>query len=149
MAGGCSDDVVSGFIRLGDVEGLQKFTPSSYDWTRELGPDHLPPLVFLVNQQHKLRDISGFMKCAEWMIWHGADPQQKTQLDQDHLWSIWKVNNKDATLIEIKLGGQSALSLAFQLIFAFEERKGGADWSADIRRMQDFAAMAARYLVPS
>ena len=144
MAGPCCDDVVAGFIKLHDLEGLQQFTPSNYDWTRDVGEFDLPPLVLLICED--VSKPTTFLKCAEWMIQSGADPQQKAKPRICYSW--WKNDNKDATKVSIELAGRSAISLAFERIRVFKEGKGGANWSVDIKRMQDFVAMAARHQVP-
>ena len=146
MAGTCCDDVVAGFVKLHDLEGLQKFTPSNYDWTREVGEFELPPLMLLICQDTS--PCTTFLKCAEWMIQSGADPQQKAKPGIFCTCSWFKNDNKDATKVSIQLAGRSAISLAFEKIRVFKEAKGGADWSSAIKRMQDFVAMAARHQVP-
>ena len=149
MARGRVDEVVEGFLDLGDLEGL-KFTPSDYDWTGLLGKPKQPPLVYLVGKKFiSALHVDSFLKLAEWMIRSGADPQQEAPTKSKCVHQAWLTADKEGTLISTDLAGQSAISAAFLCMRAMREGGGVAvaKWSHHIKDMEKFLSMATRHWV--
>ena len=148
MAQGRVDEVVEGFLLLGDLEGLKKFTPSDYDWTGLLGKLKLPPLVYLVGKKFiSALSADSFLQLAEWIIRSGADPQQAAPIQSKSMHRAWVQSKQEDTLISVDLAGQSAISAAFLCMRAMREGMGDADWSEQITDMEKFLSVATRHWV--
>ncbi|OLQ03864.1 Kelch-like protein diablo [Symbiodinium microadriaticum] len=144
MAKTVDAEVLAGYITLGNLEGLRKFAPPSFDWRQPLAGDQIPALVHVITQglTKPGRCQKNLLKIAEWLLKAGADPTYKIP-QHNRSFNVWKVSQKDETKISVPYQGHSAVSYAFAWLSQLELSKGGADWSTDRKYIEDIVALFA------
>ena len=113
-------DIVLGFAELGDLAGLQKFTPANFDWSRA-GTDLRPPLHLAIAKGigAPLEKRDAYVKVVEWIIQSGADPQQRLS---QNCRAFTKLCGQSQDLnIQVEHKGRSAISLVFALLKAYKQ----------------------------
>ncbi|CAE7347768.1 KLHL36 [Symbiodinium sp. CCMP2456] len=147
MATTIDTEVLAGYISLGNLEGLRKFAPSSFDWSQPLDHEHQVPALVLVIIRGLTKDErtkATLLQIAEWLLKAGADPSYKIPQQNDRAFSIWKNNNKPGTTITVEYKTHSAVSFAFALLRQMQEGKGGANWSDNTKYLEAIVALFAR-----
>ncbi|CAE6956150.1 unnamed protein product [Symbiodinium sp. CCMP2592] len=132
MASTIHADMVHGLIELGDLDGLQKYTPPRFDWSQPLGPSYMrmPALLCTINDglsETKAKQAK-CLKILEWLLKVGADPEQRAlgKICGD---TLFIKDEEESTGIRIEYTGQNAMSFAVAWLKQMQLRKGGADWS--------------------
>ncbi|CAE7392919.1 unnamed protein product [Symbiodinium sp. CCMP2592] len=144
MATTVDAEVLAGFITLANLDGLRKFAPPSFDWSQLITEDRVPALVHVISQGMGHEEAASFVKIAEWLLKAGADPRDKVPLANKKRFNLWKTIAKEKTLIAVAYAGHSAVSYAFAWLSQLQLSKGGADWSAARRYVEDIVALFAR-----
>ena len=129
--------MVHGLITLGDLDGLQKFTPPRFDWAQLVGPinKRMPALLWAIHE-----GVLGWgpkqdkcIKIVKWLLRVGADPEQRLSVGvSGH--SLFRGEGeeaKNASKITIEYAGHNSMSLAIAWLKQMEPHKGGADWTTD------------------
>ena len=101
------------FIRLGDLEGLQRFAPHDFDWAECGGEYSLPPLVEAVTSGFCQTSCSQTLDMIAWLVECGADPLQQIPSMNDSSWTLYV--EQDGTEYNVRFAGHTALS--FSLAF--------------------------------
>ncbi|CAE7369889.1 klhl36 [Symbiodinium necroappetens] len=143
MAKTVDAEVLAGYITLGNLEGLRKFAPPSFDWRQPLTENQIPALVHVINQGlTKPGRCQNHLKIAEWLLKAGADPTYKIP-QHSSAYALWKTTQKDETKISVSYQGHSAVSYAFAWLGQLQLGKGGADWSTERKYVEDLVALFA------
>ncbi|CAE7321900.1 klhl36 [Symbiodinium sp. CCMP2456] len=146
MATTVDAEVIAGYITLGNLDGLRKFAPPSFDWCQPLSEERVPVLVHVINQGlanagDKRR--ASLLKIAEWLLKAGADPRDKIPLPNTKRFHLWKTEAVDKTLISVGYAGHSAVSYGFAWLGQLQLGKGGADWSTNRKHLEDVVGLFA------
>ena len=141
MAAAIEADVIAGYIKLGNLEGLQKFAGPSFDWNQPFSEINVPALVLVIDEglpvlPAKRERCANLIKITKWLLKAGADPTYKTPQHTKKIY-MRKLYDKDATQIEVAYGGHSAVSFAFAWLGQMQLGKGGADWSPERKYVED------------
>ena len=131
-----------GFLRLGDLLGLQKFIPVDFDWTHRGGPEDITLLHYAVLCLGEDEPGENHLKVMEWMLRSGADPEHELPNKHPQCYLIWKKKNKRGTTIEIPYAGHSATSLAFAWLDALEASE--EEWTVERDYLKKVVSLIAR-----
>ena len=145
MATTVDAEVLAGYITLGNLEGLRKFAPPSFDWSQPLGSAKLPALVHVIIKGLSARDAgraANYVKIAEWLLKAGADPTYKITRNARQC-SVYKENQKDTTELMVPYEGHCAVSFAFAWLGQMQLCKGGADWPTSRKFLEDIVELFA------
>mmetsp|Transcript_38763 Transcript_38763/g.91004 ORF Transcript_38763/g.91004 Transcript_38763/m.91004 type:complete len:341 (-) Transcript_38763:442-1464(-) len=134
-----------GFLRIGDIVGLQKFIPADFDWSQKGGPEDLTLLHYAVLCLGEDNPGEKHLKAMEWMLRSGADPEHELPQKHPQCYLIWKKKNKRGTTIEIPYAGHSATSLAFAWLDALEMSE--EEWTVECEYLKNVVSLIAR--IPS
>jgi len=143
MAETIDADVVLGFIRIGDLQGLQAFTPPKFDWAQPLGERELPALIGALYHSLLQIDVQKPLKIVDWLLKVGADPAQKLPVDHPVAWCLSQ-ENKEATNFIVACAGHSAVSLAFACLQEMKKHRGDANWSREEAHLKAALSLFSR-----
>ena len=116
MASSHAADVVFGYIRVSNLEGLKRFTPADFDLSQTSPRGH----TVLVKALGASKTFKKRLKVIEWLLQSGADPQQR---QPTHSVPLATMNQDNTGAHVIPAAGHSAISFAFELLK--DLRKGG------------------------
>ncbi|CAE7781362.1 KLHL6 [Symbiodinium sp. CCMP2592] len=137
-------EAVFSLIQVADLQGLQVITPGDFDWSVPGGTTKILPLIEAMVGSKTDKTLAGVTTRVEmirWMVKAGANPLQAHSHEQEH-W-IWKVSDKDKTMIRIPYN-RSAISFACELLAAMKAAPQGTDWSFKITAFERFLAALTR-----
>ena len=134
-----------------DVEGLKHLLRENFDWNQGLGEAKVAALAFAISsflykaKQQKESMRRKHFQMLEWMLRSGADAS--IEMSSNHEFSIWRPPS-EATTVSLSFNGQSTISFVLKLSELFQLRHGGANWSWEIKYLQDVIALITRAKSP-
>jgi hypothetical protein len=134
-------DWVWALIYDGELDAVMAMLPANFDW-RGLHPTEKCTLLHCAIRDSicEKQNFQRRLDLIEWLIERGADPTQESRSNdhQHHNW--WKRNDKEGSLVKLKLKDTSAVSYAIKLRALFRDEmtsKGleKANWTQEIKNL--------------
>mmetsp|Transcript_35559 Transcript_35559/g.82110 ORF Transcript_35559/g.82110 Transcript_35559/m.82110 type:complete len:349 (+) Transcript_35559:35-1081(+) len=136
-------DVVSGYLRLHDLDGLKKFTPTGFNFS-QLDAKGIPLILAPFTGQNWTNSEDAGARCCKvltWMLEMGADPSWVAP--PCGTFTTWVNADRVGTEIKVDAGGHSAISFIFALLSAMEGCASPAEWSDAMWHLKRCASVLA------
>ncbi|CAE7452894.1 klhl36 [Symbiodinium sp. CCMP2456] len=138
-------EMVLGLIQIGDLQGLQEFSPRGFDWAQPLCNHKLPALIRAIDTGVPDRELHDqCLAIVEWLLKVGADPAQRLPGDCNYYRALYDSHDREATEIHVEYAGHSSMSLAVTWLGRLKLRKGGTHWSNEENYMKRVIALLSR-----